>query len=397
MERKRAPRKPILTTVTSRKPIRSKRTCTEPSKDITTQDKQAPAAISTRRPLMRSAGRGDMSIDCEDATRPRFKFPRLDFGRPEMDRCQLKRTLGYQLYTYDDYDVHTDIVHADYQDYRLAFVSWYAKVLPSRLRAGSDNPSVFIPAVALTDRYISARVAHGEELGVVMKNIGNIRAACLTLAIKMYIAYTEVELGTVVTRNVWLDRALSQEHGHTGIQQNTLSDVSGVEAAENDIVCTLKGAIFPVHAECVISVLCKYLILTHKTKVLGDTVDLDGLNARACDVAFELVIRVGLDVMSLHFKGWKVISMCCLMGVMDACTTTTQEIIGLETELMSLMEELRPSQFTQQEMYDIELLFLKPCVVCNTRFNSSQICNALRRLTGTCTQCLEACPAPPIP
>lgn len=79
----------------------------------------------------------------------------------------------------------TSDVITDYQNHRLAAVSWFANVIPFDLVCTESHHSVLLAAVNVMDRYITCTDL-SEDLSQLMKNTGNIRAAYLCLSIKMH-------------------------------------------------------------------------------------------------------------------------------------------------------------------------------------------------------------------
>lgn len=115
-----------------------------------------------------------------------FKFPKLDFGMPEMGKVELQRALMDQLHLHSTNVANeTGIDHpnpqeltskavTDYHSHRLAAVRWFANIIPSELLLTERHHSVLIPAINAMDRYITTCVDLSEDLSLLLKNIGNV-------------------------------------------------------------------------------------------------------------------------------------------------------------------------------------------------------------------------------
>ncbi|KAJ8009830.1 hypothetical protein DPEC_G00068270 [Dallia pectoralis] len=279
-----------------------------------------------------------------------FKFPKLDFGMPAMGRAELERVLAAQLYLHDTYavndtgidqpnpqDLASDAVTA-YQNHRLAAVSWFGHVLPSTLALSKDSHSVLTPAVNVMDRYITTCTDLGEDLCQLLRNIGNVRAACLSLSIKMYSVYTGfVTEDTCKSNNGWAHKALpadsSSDTDNPPDNVFILSDVRGVEEAEKRIISTLCGAVFPTHCENMISAL-----------------------------------------------------------LIEVCGTDPIEWLRLQESLFSLLGKLRPGKVTREELSDLMRIWLRGCVVCNSSFVNTDVYKSLHRMSSMmCSDCRKRC------
>ncbi|KAJ7984106.1 hypothetical protein DPEC_G00363900 [Dallia pectoralis] len=339
-----------------------------------------------------------------------FKFPKLDFGMPAMGRAELERVLAAQLYLHDTYavndtgidqpnpqDLASDAVTA-YQNHRLAAVSWFGHVLPSTLALSKDSHSVLTPAVNVMDRYITTCTDLGEDLCQLLRNIGNVRAACLSLSIKMYSVYTGfVTEDTCKSNNGWAHKALpadsSSDTDNPPDNVFILSDVRGVEEAEKRIISTLCGAVFPTHCENMISALCKYLILEH---LCGQTSPSQTpshvLDQRATEKAAKRFLKTSLDIKLLRFKRWIGITVCSLLAVIEVCGTDPIEWLRLQESLFSLLGKLRPGKVTREELSDLMRIWLRGCVVCNSSFVNTDVYKSLHRMSSMmCSVCRKRC------
>lgn len=137
-----------------------------------------------------------------------------------------------------------------------------------------------------------------------------------------------------------------------------------------------------------ISILCKYLILEN---ISGETPRLLApiyiLNKHVADIAFKLLSKTMLDIKLLRFKRWKCIAVCCLLGVIQVCSAT-KEGLYLEDRLISLLEELKPGEFTQTELCDLKDLLTQGCVVCNHTFVNRDADKSLHEISSmSCSEC----------
>lgn len=376
---------PCPITVTARIPIKSRR---------------------KQRLITREMFRGEK--DCHPFTPPdphMFEFPKLDFGMPAMGKVELKQALNDQLYLHGTNTANgTGVDHPNpqeltsdavtgYQNHRLAAVSWFAEIIPFQLISNEDHHSVLIPAVNVMDRYITTCVDLGEDLSRLLKNIGNIRAACLSLSLKMHAVFMDIHLKHVHQRNDWVNKALaidsSSDTDKPGFNVYILSDIRGIQEAENEIISKLRGAVFPANAENTISILCKYLILEHLSRqtsnLLAPTYI---LNKRVTMIAAKFLSKTALDVRLLNFNRWKCIAVCCLLGVIDVCVTDPEEGLHLEDSLISLLEELKPGEFTLKELCDLKQLLTQGCVVCSNTFVDRAVHKSLLKISSmSCCEC----------
>lgn len=167
-----------------------------------------------------------------------------------------------------------------------------------------------------------------------------------------------------------------------------LSDVQGTEEAEKQIISKLGGAVFPTNAENLISLLCKYLILEHLIRQTPRATTAKALNQPVTEKAVTLSLKIALDVRLLWFRRWKYIAVCCLLGVTGVCVMNTRQVSQLEESLISLLEELRPGEFTRKELRDIKRLLTQYCVVCRSTFVNHDVENSLRKISSmSCSKC----------
>lgn len=334
-----------------------------------------------------------------------FIFPKLDFGMPEMGKVELERAFTDQLSLHstnaanetgvdhpNPRELTNDIV-TEYQNYRLAAVSWFAKIIPVDMMHTQTHHSVFMPAVNVMDRYVTTCVDLGEDPSQLLKNIANIRAACLSLSIKMHAVFTECDLKGLCEHRDWVNKACviesSRDTGKPKFNLYILTDEKGIQEAEKQIITKLKGAVFPANGDNMISILCKYLILEH---VLGQASlapsPIDVLNESVILVAAKLFSKRTLDIRLLRFKSWKCIAVCCLLGVIKVCTMDPNEGLRLESSLMSLLEKLKPGEFTQNELCELSEMLTQGCVVCSSSFVNPDVYKALRKISSmSCCKC----------
>jgi hypothetical protein len=200
--------------------------------------------------------------DCTPFTpldRHMFKFPKLDFGMPEMGKAELERAFTDQLSLHstnaanetgidhpNPQELTNDIV-TDYHTYRLAAVSWFANIIPFDMMYNKKHHSVFMPAVNVMDRYITTCVDLGEDRCQLLKNIANIRAACLSLSIKMHAVFTECDLQALCNHKDWVNKAsvieAARDMSNSRFNVYILSDVKGIQEAEKRIITKLKGSV----------------------------------------------------------------------------------------------------------------------------------------------------------
>lgn len=331
-----------------------------------------------------------------------FKFPKLDFGMPTMDKGKLKEALSGQLHLHSKNAVNdTEIDHpnpqeladdsiTDYQNHRLAVVAWFVKLL--EFLDHKDGHALLMPALNIMDRYITTCVNHGEDLSGVLKNIGNIRAACFSLSLKMHAVFTSVNPKDLILLNKWIYKALFIRTGETSKSRFNvyiLSDEQGLKEAEMQIVCKLRGVVFPANAENTIRLLCKYLILEYLSGTgPRSTAPLHFLNQRATAAAAKRFARTTLDIKLLSVKRWKCIAVCCLLGVIEVCVTNCKVRHRLEDSLISLLEQLKPGEFTRKELCAVKQLFARGCVVCRSAFVNIQVHRLLCKISSmSCSKC----------
>lgn len=313
-----------------------------------------------------------------------FVFPKLDFGRRTMDASELEQALVPQLHLHSTNAVNDagithpnpqktngDLFATDYQKYWLEAVAWLAQITPPHEVFRKEHHHVFMPAVNVMDRYITVCVDFGEDPQQLLKHIRNIRAACLSLSVKMHAVNTEVDLSMLVERN-----------GGQG-------SVQGIEEAEKQILTKLHGALFPDNAENMISVLCKYLILKCISR-RASHLPISTLDRRITHKAAEVHTKIALDLKLLRFERWKCIAVCCLLGVIDMYTESPLEMIYVEDELMALMEKLKPGEFTREELHDLKGLLTVGCVVCSSSFDSAVRGSLLKVSSLSCGECWRA-------
>lgn len=331
------------------------------------------------------------------SSRPNMlRFPNLDFGMLYMGRGELKQALDAQLRlqcsTVTDMEVALTDYTTNYQSHRLAAVSWFADILPMKLVDNEGHHSIFMPTVNVMDRYIIKCLDLGEDLLQLLKNIHNIRAACLSLSLKMYDVFTCIYLSDLHKRGRWVDKALVTDPcSDAGSDTIIPSSVRGIEEAEKQIILKLKGSVFPANAENTISVLCKYLVLEHRSKAEpspGYQEPTYGLEKRANFEAVSFFSRTTLDVRLLRFERWKCIAVCCLLGVNKECVTDPVRALHIQDTLMSLLEELKPGEFTPEELSDLTRLLTRACVVCSSSFVNCKVRNGLRGISLlSCCEC----------
>lgn len=132
-----------------------------------------------------------------------------------------------------------------------------------------------------------------------------------------------------------------------------------------------------------ISILCKYLILEHLLGQASPTPSpIDVLNESFILVAANLLSKCALEIRLLRFKSWKCIAVCCLLGVIKVCTMDPKEGLRLESSLMSLLEKLKPGEFTQKDLCDLSEMLTQGCVVCSSSFVNPDVYKALRKISS---------------
>ncbi|KAI4797413.1 hypothetical protein KUCAC02_025142 [Chaenocephalus aceratus] len=335
-----------------------------------------------------------------------FSFPGLDFGLRAMDKEQLKHALIQQFRLHNTTAANatwtaradpkglTARALANYQNHRLAAVSWIARVTPRDSLLSNSQHSVLLPAVNLMDRYVAACAEAGEDPSRLLENMGNIRAACLALSVKMYAVHTYLTLGEIHVRNEWANEACvtesSSEPGAPGFNPPTPSNVQAIGEAERRLCGTLKGSLFPVNVENTIGLLCRYLILELLSSQPSSYVSRDWIQkqAHATRTALCYFTKTALDVKLLRFEWWKCVAESCYLGVFVVCIKDSIEGLCVERSLMSLLEELTPGEFTFAERSDLQGLLVRDCVVCSGVFVNLCVRNSLRTISSkTCTRC----------
>ena len=331
-----------------------------------------------------------------------FTFPNLDFGMASMPKAELKRTLILQLNLHSKNEENvtgvdnpnpqelTSDVDTDYQNHRLAAVSWFANFISVPLVYNLNHHSVFLPAVNLMDRYVTTCTDRGEDLSQLLRNIGNIRAACLSLSYKMYAVYTTKIEAAVLSYSNCDDNVLhSSSTKSPGFREFILASLQGLQEAEMSIINTLQGAVFPANAENMINVLCKYLILEHLGHRTTLSEYINGLSRRVNKIAAERLSKMALDIRLLQFRRWKVIAVCCLLGMIEVCAANIREGLHLEDSLISLLEELKPGEFTQQELSDLKSLLTQGCLVCSDSLDSHVHKSLCKVSSMSCSKCMS--------
>lgn len=321
-----------------------------------------------------------------------------------MGMAELEEALTDQLHLHSiDAANHTGIDHpnpqeltsdllTDYQNHRLGAVSWFADTIPFEIVLIKKHHSVFIPAVHVMDRYITTCTDRGENLCQILKNIRNIRAACLSLALKMHAVFTEVDLNTLHLYNGWVNKALvtDSSSGPSNPDPDLFisSDVQGIQVAEMHIISTLRGAVFPSNADNMIRILCRYLILEHFNGKPSAVLTPNAVSELVTAVATKLLTKTALDITLLRFRRWKCIAVCCLLGVIDVCVTDPKEGLHVEDCLIKLLERRKPGRFTHKELYDLKKILTQGCVVCNSVFINPDVRKALLAISSlTCSLC----------
>lgn len=65
-----------------------------------------------------------------------------------------------------------------------------------------------------------------------------------------------------------------------------------------------------------------------------------------------------------------------------------KEGLRLESSLMSLLEKLKPGEFTQKELCDLSEMLTQGCVVCSSSFVNPDVYKALRKISSmSCSKC----------
>ncbi|TKS75731.1 hypothetical protein D9C73_010108 [Collichthys lucidus] len=301
-----------------------------------------------------------------------------DFRRRTMDASELEQALVPQLRLHSTNETgkthpnpqkaNGDLFATDYQTCRLEAVAWLAELVPPHREFNRKGHPVFMPAVNVMDRYITVCVDSGEDPRQLLKDIGNIRLACLSLSLKMNAVNTEINLSALAERN------------------GSQASVQGVEEAESRILTKLHGALFPDNAKNMISILCKYLILKHISRSVSRS-PLSDLDRGVAHKAAEVHTKIALDLKLLRFQRWKCIAVCCLLGAIDVCTNDPSEMI-----YGKIMEKLKPGEFTREELHDLKGLLTVGCVVCSSSFHRRVRRYLLDVSSMSCTECRIAVP-----
>ena len=350
------------------------------------------------------------TFEGENACRPFaslvIKFPKLDFGMSEMGKAELEAALTdqFKLHT-KNFANETGIDHpnpqeltcdaiTDYQKHRLASVSWFVSTMSFNVFGTENRRSTLLQAVNVMDRYITTCVDLGEDLSQLLKNISNIRAACMALSIKMHSVDTVFDMDDLNQWNTGVERAdvvdSSNETGSANeVTVYSSTDVKSTCEAEMQIITKLRGAVFPANGETMINVLSKYLILEYLS---GQPVENRHLNTadykNVILTAVDFLSKIAVDTSLLRFKRWKCIAACCFLGVIDVYLPTTEDALCLEFSLISLFGKLKPDDLTIWELCDITKSLTQGCVVCSTLFVCPTVHSSLRKISSmSCCEC----------
>lgn len=70
------------------------------------------------------------------------------------------------------------------------------------------------------------------------------------------------------------------------------------------------------------------------------------------------------------------------------CTMDPKEGLRLESSLMSLLEKLKPGEFTQKDLCGLSEMLTQGCVVCSSSFVNPDVCKTLRKISSaSCAKC----------
>lgn len=288
-----------------------------------------------------------------------FENPNYMFGMANMISMEdmmtiLKDLLRlYNMYIVDGTNsehpnIPTNYCDLEYFLHRQFAIRWLTDILNEDLssESSSEKPSIIMPAVKLMDRYVTACEMLGENQSQILHNIGNIRAACFSLAYKMFSVSKLCALKDIVRVND-LSYTLSL---NTNFE---VSDTKGIEKEEIKISSILKGNLFPVQ-DCdlifVLSYLLLHLVVTHTHKRFSITYILNQKVALEALRCFQFTL---VSMSFLRFNTWKCITVCCLCAVVKVCSLNLKTTTTLQEALLSVLQQLQPGPFTMEELLEI--------------------------------------------
>lgn len=348
---------------------------------------------------------------------PTVDFPDMKFGSSTMTREQLKCLLRDHLYLQTLEGKNTlgvgciqnltaNQLHS-YETYRLATVAWLVSVLPCDMMIKQARICTLIPAVNLMDRYIMTLVSSGKDLVEVLGNIEVIRAACLSLSVKMHSVLRGFTSRDIASMNTWAPRAsvlwgLSRDIDKTMnpkkkscLPDHTIANTAHrngkvINGAIKDILTTLKGGTFPCNAENTISVICNYLVLDYFAHVPESVIKPHVAVERVDTKAFELFTRTALNVQCLTFPRWKCMAVCSLLAMRHVCVTTEDEELILKQIFVDIFQKLHPEELSEWDISNLTLLLTADCVVCANTFTIEYMQQPLLDLSAvSCVCCRE--------
>lgn len=314
-----------------------------------------------------------------------------------MGKDDLRAALNDQLCLHNAFDTYAGLerlrlldysVFPTYLDHRLAAASWFVDMIPSKDLRTSDHHSVLLAALNAMDRYVATCTSEA-KLRAVLLNVGNVRAACVSLSMKMYTVSTLIDLREMSARTrAWPKSAA----GDATLVERSYRDPSapGILAAEKDILVTLKGAVFPVHEENFVHLLVRYLLLNRADREAQVEQDiLETATAHAVDTLSKMALDAGLLV---SVPTWKRLAFCSLHGCQQAIVSSHEhEERGLtENDTVAVFEELRPGHLTQNGLDELKAALLAvDCPVCTRVLRlESRVAQSLRKVTvKICSSC----------
>lgn len=346
--------------------------------------------------------RGNTSLTVR---RPVIPTPDMEFGFHSMGKKSLRTALLHQIHAHRvntpaDFIVclrGKNLVEM-YQNYRLAAVSWCARILSWSRHV--DMHTLTSSAIELLDRYVARLLETDISLLDILKNIRSTRAACLLLSCSMHAVFHSVFPEDMCREQHWPAIAHSAENCESYGKGMSFTDRDVIEQ-QIVITVTLRGRLFPMYAGNVARVLCKYMLLEYmaltqcgnvfgtETRLLKckDVVTIEQLVRRA---AVELYTRRTLSVELLKYEPVRCIAVCCLLAMTKRLKITPVNQTTLRRSIIHLLLDLNCDGTSEQEFQDIAKLLTTECLVCRGGFVTRGVERSLQVLSAACCHDCES-------
>lgn len=300
-----------------------------------------------------------------------FENPNFNFGMRHMiSKNELISILSDQLSLHSMNVVTNSAGLEDgmleYGYHRLFVIGWLVIYCPEEMSSTYEKPPIIMPAANLMDRYVAARLMQGEKPHEILKNIRNIRAACLALALKMYSVSMNMDCRLEHIHKVNAANLMPSFHKFSTFTDYCLSSVSQIAKEEKLICSILKGNLFPAQDQDTFFILI-YLLLNciaglKRRRQKNFKIDYT-LNQRVTAEALKWFWRAHLNVTFPFYDRWKWVGACCLLGVIKVFKLGQAHTVTLQHALISLLEEVKPGDFTLEQLFEIDSMLNAECVI----------------------------------